>query len=64
MLTPPARAEAAYAPALTVAAYTYIGSLMRMRYFSSVMTRARYFPHVGIGRHMDSSQKIIVSSML
>jgi hypothetical protein len=42
MLTPAARAAAAYAPGLTGAAYNQTGSAMTMRYFSSGMTHARY----------------------
>ncbi len=42
MLTPAAIAAAAYAPGLTGAAYTHVGSAMTMRYFSSGMMHARY----------------------
>ncbi len=42
MLIPAARAAAVYAPGLTGAAYTYVGSVMMMRYFSSGTTYVRY----------------------
>ncbi len=42
MLTPTARAAAAYVLGLTGATYTQVGSAMMMRYFSSGMTHARY----------------------
>ncbi len=42
MLTPAARAAAAYAAGLTGVTYTHAGSVMTMQYFSSSMTHARY----------------------
>ncbi len=41
-LTPAARAAAAYAPGLTGARYTHVGSAMPMQYFSSGMRHVRY----------------------
>ncbi len=41
-LTPAARATTVYAPGLTGAAYTHVGFVITMRYFSSGMMHARY----------------------
>jgi hypothetical protein len=45
MLTPAARAAAAYAPGLTGAACTQTGSAMMIRYVSSGMAHVRYPYH-------------------
>ncbi len=55
MLTPAARAAAAYAPWLNGAAYTHVGSMMTMRYFSSGMTHARYPYHSSLATWVDFS---------
>jgi hypothetical protein len=45
VLTPDARAAAAYAHGLNGAAFTHVGYVMAMRYFSSGMMHARYLYH-------------------
>jgi hypothetical protein len=54
-LTPAARAVAAYAPGLTGAGYTHVGSAMRMRYFSSGMMQIRYPYHSPSAKWVDFS---------
>jgi hypothetical protein len=50
MLTPGARAAAAYAPGLAGAVYTQTGSAMMMRYFSLGMTHARHPYHCPLAK--------------
>ncbi len=54
-LTPAVRAAAAYAPRMTGAAYTHIGSAITMQYFSSGMTHARYPYHSPSAEWVDFS---------
>jgi hypothetical protein len=55
VLAPAARAAAAYEPGLTGAAYTHVGSAMRMRYFSSGMMHASYLHCSPLAKWVDFS---------